>query len=149
LSIHFVKEFPITKVEDKKVPFKVVTVDELYENESVRSFVFDSIINPRIPMNPPRIITKMSPLSLNIIGLTTKIIDGVYLIQLNGLYPAEKLNRTLFHELAHVYQIERGMLIEDFGFVIWNGEIYSWETPYAQRPWEIHAEQIVEQLYVP
>jgi len=100
-------------------------------------------------MNPPRIITKMSPLSLNIIGLTTKIIDGVYLIQLNGLYPAEQLNRTLFHELAHVYQMEREMLIEDFGFVIWNGEIYSWETPYAKRPWEIHAEQMVEQLYVP
>ena len=100
-------------------------------------------------MNPPRIITKMSPLSLNIIGLTTKIIDGVYLIQLNGLYTAEQLNRTLLHELAHVYQMEREMLIEDFGLVIWNVEIYSWETPYAKRPWEIHAEQMVEQLYVP
>ena len=124
------------------------TVNAVLNNKSIMSFVKDSISkNP--PRRSPLIITKISPLRFNIIGLTTEITDGTYLIQLNSMYPVDILQRTMFHELVHVLQFNRRYLIEAFGEVFWKGEISTWDVPWGERPWEIHAEELTDQLFVP
>ena len=136
--------------EKPKVPNfrKIPTVAEVFNNESTLRFVEDSILftPPRIP---PLVKTKMGPLHPRIIGLTTQVDRGVYLIQLNSIYSVQVLQRTLFHELAHVYQFERGILQDVGNMVIWNGTIYGWNQPWGDRPWEQHAENLVEELFVP
>jgi len=138
------------KPEKSKVPTfrKIPTVAEVFDNESTLRFIEDSIL-----FTPPRISpivkTKMGPLHPRIIGLTTEVARGVYLIQLNSIYSVQVLQRTLFHELAHVYQFERGILQDMGNMIIWNGRIYGWNQPWADRPWEQHAEKLVEDLFVP
>ena len=138
-----------TKPTHVEVPvWKRATIGEIIRNESSQKFLKDSLMrNP--PFRSPFIQTKMSPLDFRIIGLTTEILPGVYLIQLNNRYPLEKLERTWFHELVHVYQFERGLLKEVFGTVFWMGRLNTWIQPWATRPWEIHAEKFTDELFVP
>ena len=145
--LHLVYEL---KPKKSKVPTfrKVATITEVFDNESTLRFIQDSILftPPRIP---PIVKTKMGPLHPRIIGLTTEVTKGVYLIQLNSIYSIKVLQRTLFHELAHVYQFERGLLQDMGDIIIWNGRIYGWGQPWADRPWELHAEKLVEELFIP
>jgi hypothetical protein len=138
------------KPEKSKVPTfrKIPTVAEVFNNESTLRFIEDSILftPPRIS---PLVKTKMGPLHPRIIGLTTQVGKDVYLIQLNSMYSIQVLQRTLFHELAHVYQFERGLLQDMGNMIIWNDTIYGWNQPWADRPWEQHAEKLVEELFVP
>ena len=138
-----------TKPARIEVPvWKRATIGEIVSNESSQRFLRDSLMrNP--PLRSPFIHTKMSPLDFRIIGLTTEILPGVYLIQLNNRYPLDKLERTWFHELVHVYQFERGLLKEGFGTVFWMGQLNTWLQPWANRPWEIHAEKFTDELFVP
>ena len=100
-------------------------------------------------MRSPLIQTKMSPLDFRIVGLTTEILPGVYLIQLNNNYSLEKLQRTWFHELVHVYQFEKGLLKEGYGTVFWMGRLNTWLQPWKDRPWEQHAEKVTDALFIP
>lgn len=146
-SLHLVEELSYKEPEHK--PFKkMATLPEIFDNESIQSFLQDSLLftPPRIQ---PLIVTRLSPLHPKIIGLTTEITQGVYLIQLNGIYSSETLQRTLFHELIHVYQFERDLLQEMGRFIVWKNVIFSWSVPWDKRPWEIHAEMMTEQLFVP
>ena len=101
-----------TKPERKDIIFfKRATISQVINNESAQRFLRDSLMqNP--PFRVPFIQTKMSPLDFRIVGLTTEILPGVYLIQLNSRYSLEKLERTFFHELVHVYQFENNLLKE-------------------------------------
>ena len=138
-----------TKPERTNITFfKRATIGQVINNESSQRFLRDSLLkNP--PMRSPFIQTKMSPLDFRIVGLTTEVLPGVYLIQLNNNYPLEKLQRTWFHELVHVYQFENGLLKEGFGTVFWMGKLNTWLQPWANRPWEIHAEKFTDELFVP
>ena len=128
--------------------FKRATISQVVNNESSQRFLRDSLMQSP-PMRSPLIQTKMSPLDFRIIGLTTEVLPGVYLIQLNNNYPLEKLQRTWFHELVHVYQFEKGLLKEGFGTVFWMGRLNTWLQPWDTRPWEIHAEKLTDELFVP
>ncbi len=149
LVINFSEEGRIATAQERVRSFKkIATVSEVLNNESIRKFVTDSILqNP--PRRSPYVITKIAPLRFNIVGLTTEIKDGVYLIQLNSIYPVETLQRTMFHELVHVLQFDKRYLIEAFGEVFWRGERSTWNVPWGNRPWEIHAEKLTNQLFVP
>lgn len=127
---------------------KSPTVAEVFNNKSTLRFIEDSILftPPRIS---PLVKTKMGPLHPRIIGLTTEVSRGVYLIQLNSMYSVETLQRTLFHELAHVYQFERGILQDMGDIILWKGKVYGWDKRWSERPWELHAEGLVEELFVP
>lgn len=133
-------------VKPPVVKDKVVHVGQVYDNESIECFLTDSIM--RAPYRPPVIRTELAPLHPRILGLTTEIGDNVYLIQLNSQYGLRQLQRTLFHELVHVYQFERNMLETGPGLVWWEGNIYTWLIPWAYRPWEIHAEHLTDELYI-
>jgi len=101
------------------------------------------------PLISPVIKTEMAPLDFRIIGLTTEILPNIYLIQLNSRYTLERLERTFFHELVHVYQFEKGLLKEGFGLVTWRGQISTWDQPWGDRPWEQHAEELTHKLFIP
>jgi hypothetical protein len=145
----FSKEIISTKEKDNKLTLREIpTIPKIVNNESIQRFTKDSLLF-NLPRVSPIIITKIAPLRFNIVGLTTEITKGVYLIQLNSMYPIETLQRTMFHELAHVLQFERGYLISRFGRVYWKGEESTWALPWNMRPWEIHAEKLTDELFQP
>ena len=141
LFINYDNEVKLPVVKDR-----VVNVNQVYQNESIQCFVKDSIL--RAPFRPPIIKTELAPLHPRIVGLTTEIGDNVYLIQLNTGYGLKALQRTLFHELVHVYQFEKNWLETGPGLVWWRGSIYTWLLPWGMRPWEIHAERLTDELYI-
>lgn len=54
---------------------------------------------------------------------------------------------TLCHELTHLKQYARGEMKQyDRGLTSWKGEIYSENTPYDDKPWEIEAHSIQNKL---
>jgi len=125
---------------------KISTIPEITNNKSILKFTKDSLLTYPYRI-PPKIVTKLVPLKFDIIGLTTEISKGVYLIQLNPNYSTKILQRTMFHELVHVLQFEKGYLISKDRTVYWKGVKSSWMLPWNLRPWEIHAEKLTEKLF--
>lgn len=124
------------------------TISNLLENESIKRFVNDSIQRP--PYIPSTIIVRFGPLEDRIVGLTTKISEDTYFIQINKKFPFKVTERALMHEMIHVYQFKTNMLAEtNIGLVSWKGDLYTWLIPWGLRPWEIHAEILTDKLFVP
>lgn len=122
-------------------------IEDVWDNESTRAFIKDSLNNA--PFREAMIKVKFGPLRPRIGGLTTKIVDGVYFIQMNPTWDLETAQRTFFHELVHVYQFRKGWLIERQTYAIWRGIEFPWTLPWALRPWEIHAELMTDLLFQP
>lgn len=137
------------RVDSDKVTNKVraYKIEDVWNNESTRAFIKDSLNNA--PFREAMIKVKFGPLHPRIGGLTTKIVDGVYFIQMNPTWDLETAQRTFFHELVHVYQFRKGWLIERQTHAVWKGIEYSWFLPWILRPWEIHAELLTDALFVP
>lgn len=140
------KESP-NKPDRSKSPIKVYSIEEVLDNQSLRDFWNDSIAIP--PYIKPKVVVKFAPLHYRIGGMTTKIENGIYFIQINPAWDLNTAQRTMLHEYVHVLQFHRGMLIEGPGnIVIWKGGFYTWSIPWHQRPWEIHAEKLTDKLFV-
>ena len=92
----------------------------------------------------PIILIKYSPLFPGVIGVTRELSSGWFLVDLNPIYSDWQLERTLIHELKHVFQIYSGRLSVDAGFFIWENRKYPFSTSYKTRPWEIDAENTVK-----
>lgn len=92
----------------------------------------------------PIIIIKYAPLHPMCVGLTRKLSDGVFIVDLNPTYDDRQLERTLIHEIRHVYQIHNGLLGISNGCFVWKNQTYPFSTSYRTRPWEIDAEKMVE-----
>jgi hypothetical protein len=45
------------------------------------------------------------------------------------------------HELIHAQQIIRGDLVQEGNIWYWKGEVVDWSISWANRPWEIDAEE--------
>lgn len=117
------------------------------DNESIRTFIVDSLADN--PFKEPFIKVKFGPLHHRIGGLTTRISENTYFIQINLGYSLESAQRILMHELIHVHQFNRGWLKELDNRIIWHGDLWSWDIPWADRPWEIQAEEWTDKLYQP
>lgn len=102
---------------------------------------------PTPPRIQPTVYISYSPLLPNILGLTRELEPGVYMIDLNPMYPQLDLEKTLVHELIHVMQIFSGRLKILQGEVIWEGKHWSLATPYQERPWEQEAHLMSQVLY--
>ncbi len=125
-----------------------LTIQRVIQNESILSFVKDSLLKP--PYKTVELEIKWGPLHPAILGLTTKVTDDVYFIQLTRGLTLEQTQRVLMHELIHVYQFHYNLLNDlPAGAVLWKGEIYYWSMPWSERPWEIHAEAWSDKLFVP
>ena len=118
-------------------------IDLMEKNPSIQRYLRDSI-NPN-PFNQPTIYIQLEPLHPRLLGITYKLQNNVYLIGLNPLYSQPILERTLFHELVHVKQLDRKHL--DRG--LWMGQPQDWTLPWSSRPWEQQAERETRLLYKP
>ena len=94
---------------------------------------------PEPPRRQPKIYIEFTPLLPNLIGITRRLQDGSFLIDLNPLYDTHQLERTLIHELVHVNQMWNGDLEKKRGQFYWKGQPYPFNHPYRERPWEVDA----------
>ena len=118
-------------------------IERMEKNPSIQRYIKDSINH--IPFNQPTIYIQLEPLHPRLLGITYKLASNTYLIGLNPLYSQQTLKRTLFHELVHVKQLDRGHLHGS----LWMGEPQDWSLPWSSRPWEQQAEAETELLYKP
>lgn len=118
-------------------------IDLMEKNPSIQRYLRDSINNN--PFNQPQIYIQLEPLHPRLLGITYKLAPNIYLIGLNPLYSHQTLQRTLFHELVHVKQLDRQHL--DRG--LWMGQPQDWTLPWSSRPWEQQAEAETHLLYKP
>jgi len=94
----------------------------------------------------PIVYIDFSPLFPGILGLTRKIGEGVYMIDLSPLCTSEELEFILLHELVHVWQLHTGILGKGKGCFIYRGIQYQYWFPYKLRPWEKEADRIAEEV---
>ena len=94
----------------------------------------------------PIVYIDFSPLFPGILGLTRKIGEGVYMIDLSPLCTSEELEFILLHELVHVWQLHTGILGKGKGCFIYRGVQYQYWFPYKLRPWEKEADRIAEEV---
>ena len=92
----------------------------------------------------PIVIIKYAPLYPRIVGITRELSSGWFIIDLNPMWDDNQLEKTLMHELVHVYQMYSGDLKTKNGYFIWKNETYLFSTPYRSRLWEIDAENRVK-----
>ena len=113
--------------------------------EDVVRFAFKNFPPP--PHIQPVIFLRSAPLYPKYIATAEILDNGQYLINVNMLYLDidMDLDRVLIHELQHILQFHQGRLKTlDSGFY-WEGQIYSFDWPYDERPWEIEADQASDQ----
>lgn len=118
-------------------------IELMEKNPSIQRYLRDSINNN--PFNQPQIYIQLEPLHPRLLGITYKLANNIYLIGLNPLYSHQTLQRTLFHELVHVKQLDRQHLDRD----LWMGQPQDWSLPWSSRPWEQQAEAETHLLYKP
>ena len=118
-------------------------IDLMEKNPSIQRYIKDSI--NRVPFNQPQIYIQLEPLHPRLLGITYKLENNTYLIGLNPLYSQLTLQRTLFHELVHVKQLDRHHLHGS----LWMGLPQDWSLPWSSRPWEQQAERETDLLYKP
>lgn len=118
-------------------------IERMEKNPSIQRYIKDSI--NRGPFNKPTIYIQLEPLHPRLIGITYKLANNTYLIGLNPLYSHLTLQRTLFHELVHVKQLDRKWIDGD----LWMGRKQDWSLPWSSRPWEQQAEAETDLFYKP
>jgi hypothetical protein len=97
----------------------------------------------------PIVYIDYSPLYPSIVGLTRKIGNGYYIIDLNPIATYDKLEWVLMHELVHVWQLHIGILSSDAKHFYYRGKTYPIQFPYSLRPWEKEAEAITGEICNP
>ena len=118
-------------------------IERMEKNPSIQRYLRDSI--NIAPFNKPTIYIQLEPLHPRLLGITYKLANNTYLIGLNPLYSQQTLERTLFHELVHVKQLDRNHLYGS----LWMGKPQDWSLPWSSRPWEQQAEAETDKLYKP
>lgn len=118
-------------------------IERMEKNPSIQRYLRDSI--HIAPFNKPTIYIQLEPLHPRLLGITYKLANNTYLIGLNPLYSQQTLQRTLFHELVHVKQLDRNHLYGS----LWMGKPQDWSLPWSSRPWEQQAEAETDKLYKP
>lgn len=94
----------------------------------------------------PIVYISFAPLFPKVAGLTRKLDDKLYIVDLNPLYSRDVLEKVLIHELTHVYQMDCNKLEKTKEGFIYEGVLYPFKFPYKLRPWEIEANQKVSEL---
>lgn len=97
----------------------------------------------------PIVYIDYSPLYPNILGLTRKIGNGFYIIDLNPGASEDQLEWVLMHELVHVWQLHNKFLSKDEKNFYWKNRAYPFNHPYKTRPWEAEAEALTSKYCHP
>jgi len=73
--------------------------------------------------------------------------DREFTVRIDVSLPLEELISTMLHEMVHVWQyITKRMVYKWVHEVRFNKDVYSWDMPYNDRPWEIEAHKMEKQL---
>jgi len=94
------------------------------------------------------IIQTKAYLPFGVNGVTYDLGNSTYLIQL--VHQKESVDRwwTLLHEWSHVFQFVEGKLEEPInGPIKWMGIPNDFSKPWSERPWEIEADQMANDLW--
>lgn len=66
--------------------------------------------------------------------------DREFTIRIDVSLPLEQMIETILHEMVHVWQyVSKRMVYKWVHEVRFDKEVYSWDMPYDERPWEIEA----------
>lgn len=93
----------------------------------------------------PIVYIDYSPLFPGLLGLTRKIGEGVYMIDINPMVSRDQLEWVVMHELVHVWQMHTRKLYKTERHFIYNNLAYPFTFPYHIRPWELEAERITSE----
>lgn len=94
------------------------------------------------------IIQNKAYLPFGVNGVTYDLGNSTYLIQLVYQDIDEERWWTLLHEWAHVFQFVQGKLEEPVnGPIKWMGMPNDFSKPWSERPWEIGAEEMANELW--
>jgi hypothetical protein len=73
--------------------------------------------------------------------------DREFTIRIDVSLPLEDMISTILHEMVHVWQyISNRMVYKWVHEVRFAKEVYSWDMPYDDRPWEIEAHRKEKEL---
>jgi hypothetical protein len=73
--------------------------------------------------------------------------DREFTVRIDVSLPLEELISTMLHEMVHVWQYTtKRMVYKLVHEVRFNKDVYSWDMPYNDRPWEIEAHKMEKQL---
>ena len=73
--------------------------------------------------------------------------DREFTVRIDVSLPLEELISTMLHEMVHVWQYTtKRMIYKWVHEVRFNKDVYSWDMPYNDRPWEIEAHKMEKQL---
>jgi hypothetical protein len=73
--------------------------------------------------------------------------DREFTVRIDVSLPLEELISTMLHEMVHVWQYTtKRMVYKWVHEVRFNKDVYSWDMPYNDRPWEIEANKLEKQL---
>ena len=100
-------------------------------------YIQDSIQRP-IPRVPVKILFHFGYSHPNLKGLTHQVDQDRYIIHLN-LFHKRDWWKVIHHELVHVKQLAKLELETHATYWKWQQQIYGFQTPYHQRPWELEA----------
>ena len=126
------------QIQAQELRFSYKTIQ--YNTVELKAFT-DTIFN-QPPWIQPIVHIDYAPLYPGIVGLTRKLGPHRYMVDLNPMHPPHLLEETLRHELIHVRQFHlKELQILPTGF-IWKGKLYSFQTPYKTRPWEVEARHL-------
>ena len=112
----------------------------LFNTVELKAFT-DTVFN-QPPWIQPIVYIEYAPLYPGILGLTRKLGPNQYMVDLNPMVPNQLLEETLRHELIHVRQFHNKELQILPTHFLWKGKLYSFQTPYKTRPWEVEARHL-------
>ena len=138
LLLSFNIQSQILKPQDRVIPAITDVTQQLQD----KLFTGPSFMQPIVYID-------YSPLFPGILGLTRKIGEGVYMVDLSPLCTIEELEFILLHELVHVWQLHTEILGKGKGCFIYRGIQYQYWFPYKLRPWEKEADRIAEEVCNP
>ena len=73
--------------------------------------------------------------------------DREFTIRIDVSLPLDQMITTILHEMVHVWQyVSNRMVYKWVHEVRFAKEVYSWDMPYDDRPWEIEAHRLEKQL---
>lgn len=73
--------------------------------------------------------------------------DREFTIRIDVSLPLDEMISTLLHEMVHVQQyVSKKMVYKWVHEVRFEKDVYSWDMPYDERPWEIEAHAKEKQL---
>ena len=109
-------------------------------NQDVQRFCLENFKQP--PFKQPIIYVQASPLNPKFLAVANILQPGEYIINVNVIYldVGFDMSRVMIHELVHIIQFHEQRLRIEGEFFIYNGQYYSLDWPYNERPWEIEAD---------